>query len=100
MGGIPREYDDLVGWIKFEDFMEDIGEETEVSVRADGYLYGEGEMNEATPEEIAYFMKRMEMNESFLSDRCEKIEDAGFTFAWSPGELYEMDEGETPVMRM
>lgn len=91
VGGIPREYDDLEGWTKFDDFLESITEECEVSVKVEAYLYGEGETFRATPEEVAYFMKRMEMNERFLSDRCDHIEDTGFTFEWSPGELYEME---------
>lgn len=43
VGGIPREYDDLEGWSEFDDLMCFISEETEVSVRAEAYLYGEGE---------------------------------------------------------
>lgn len=31
VGGIPREYDDLVGWIAFDDFMENVDAETEVT---------------------------------------------------------------------
>ena len=32
VGGIPREYDDLVGWTAFDDFMENVDAETEVSL--------------------------------------------------------------------
>ena len=32
VGGIPREYDDLEGWTAYDNFMEDIDEETEVLV--------------------------------------------------------------------
>ena len=52
VGGIPREYDDLEGWSEFDDLMYFISEETEVSVRAEAYLYGEGESMRASPEEI------------------------------------------------
>lgn len=38
VGGIPREYDDLVGWTAFDDFMENVDVETEVSVHAEAYL--------------------------------------------------------------
>ena len=41
--GIPRELGDIEGYTAFEEFMEDIDEETEVSVHAEAYLYGEGE---------------------------------------------------------
>lgn len=91
VGGIPREYDDLEGWTRFDGFMENISDETEVSVHAEVYVYGEGETNTATPEEIAYFMNRIEMDADFLSDRCDNIEDVEFTFLWSPDELFEME---------
>jgi len=39
--------------------MEDIDEETEVSVHAEAYLYGEGETYTATLEELAYFYLRI-----------------------------------------
>ena len=39
VGGIPREFDDLEGWTAFENFMEDIDEETEVSVHAKAYCF-------------------------------------------------------------
>lgn len=72
VGGIPREYDDLEGWTAFDRFMEDIDEETEVAIHAEAYLYGEEETHRATPEEVAYFMKRIEMDDTFLS-RCDNI---------------------------
>lgn len=34
IGGIPREFDDLEGWTAYDNFMEDIDEETEVLVHA------------------------------------------------------------------
>ena len=63
VGGIPREFDDLEGWTAFDNFMEDIDEETEVSVHAKAYLYGGEETYKATPEEVAYFMKRITESE-------------------------------------
>ena len=88
--GIPRELGDIEGYTAFEEFMEDIDEETEVSVHAEAYLYGEGETYTATLEEVAYFYKRIEMREDFLSARCDNIEDVDFTFGWSPDELFGM----------
>lgn len=89
--GIPREYDDLEGWTRFDNFVENLSENTEVCVHAEAYLYGEGETFRATPEEIVYFMQRIEMQEDFLSERCDNIEDVDFTFLWSPDELFEME---------
>ena len=88
--GIPRELGDIEGYTAFEEFMEDIDEETEVSVHAEAHLYGEGETYTATLEEVAYFYKRIEMREDFLSARCDNIEDVDFTFRWSPEELFGM----------
>ena len=88
--GIPRELGDIEGYTAFEEFMEDIDEEIEVSVHAEVYLYGEGETYTATLEELAYFYLRIEMREDFLSARCDNIEDVDFTFGWSPDELFGM----------
>lgn len=90
VGGIPREYDDLAGWTAFENFMENIDAETEVSVHAEAYLYGGEETVTATPEEVAYLMMRMERDENFLARHCDKIEDVDFSFLPSPKEYYEM----------
>lgn len=49
VGGIPRECDDLVGWTAFDNFIENIDTETEVSVHAEAYLYGGEETVTATP---------------------------------------------------
>lgn len=90
VGGIPREYDDLEGWTAFENFMEDLDEETTVSVHAEAYLYGEEETHKATPEEVAYFMMRIKQDETFLS-RCDNIESVDFTINWSHDELFDME---------
>ena len=90
VGGIPREFDDLVGWTAFDDFMENADAETEVSVHAEAYLYGGEETVTATPEEVAYLIMRMEQYENFLSGHCDNIEDVDFSFLLSPDEYYEM----------
>lgn len=90
VGGIPREYDDLVGWTVFDDFMENIDAETEVSVHAESYLYGGEETVTATPEEVAYLMMRMERDENFLAGHCDNIEAIDFSFLQPPEEYYEM----------
>lgn len=92
VGGIPREYDDLEGWCAADDFLENLENESDVQVHVEAYIYGEGETVRATPEEIAYFMKRIDMNPDFLSNRCTNIEDVDFEFNWDPEELFGMDE--------
>lgn len=91
VGGIPREYDDLVGWTAFDDFMEDVDAETEVSVHGEAYLYGGEETVTATPEEVAYLMMRMERDENFLARHCDNIEAVDFSFLRSPDEYYGME---------
>lgn len=91
VGGIPRELSDLEGWTAFDNFIGEIDEEMDISVHADGYIYGDGELYKATPEEVAYFYKRMEDNQDFLTSRCQNIDKADFDFNWSPDELYGME---------
>ena len=91
VGGIPRECDDLAGRTAFDDFIENIDAETEVSVHAEAYLYGGEETVTETPEEVAYLMMRMERDENFLADHCDNIEDVDFSFLQSPDEYYEME---------
>ncbi len=92
VGGIPREYEDLEGWTAFDNFIEETDAETEVSVHVEAYTYGGEETYKASPAEVAYFMKRMERDPAFLSEHCDNIEDADFSFIWSPDELYGMEE--------
>lgn len=91
VSGIPREFDDLEGWTAFDNFTEDIDEETEVAVHAEAYIYGEGEIFKATPEEVAYMYERIENNPNFLNDRCQNIDKVDFSFIWSPDELFNME---------
>lgn len=88
VGGIPREFSDLEGWTAFERFMEDISEDTTVKVHAEANIYGGEKIVKATPEEIAYFMKRIEMDKNFISSRCQNIDKVDFDFTWSPNELF------------
>ena len=90
VGGIPREYDDLVGWTAFDYFMENVDAETEVSVHAEVYLYGGEETVTATPEEVAYLTMRMERDDRFLAGHCDNIEAVEFSFLRPPEEYYEM----------
>ncbi|MCZ9313484.1 MAG: hypothetical protein O0V67_08895 [Methanocorpusculum sp.] len=92
VGGIPREYEDLEGWTAFDNFIEETDAETEVSVHVEAAPYGGEGTYTASPPEEPYFMKRMERDPAFLSEHCDNIEDADFSFIWSPDELYGMEE--------
>ena len=89
--GVPRDADDLEGWTAYENFVDELDSEQEVSVHVEAYLYGEGETFKATPEEVAYFKMRADADEEFLHDHCDNIEDADFTIHWSQDELYGVE---------
>lgn len=91
--GIPREFDDFEYYTAFEDFLDSIEEETEISVHAEAYLYGEGETYKASIEEVAYFHFRMQQDDNFLSGHCDNIESVDFTCNYSPDELFGIDWG-------
>lgn len=91
VGGIPQSYDDLEGWRIFEEFLGELDQETKVHIQAQSYLYGAEEIYPATPEEVAYFMMRMEHNPNFLQDSCTQGETSQFQFTWSPEELFHTE---------
>lgn len=93
VGGVPGEQNDLSGYTAYESFMEHTAGKNEVKAHIKAYLYGEGETVTATPYELAYFMKRIEMDSDFLAGRCDNIEYTDFTFRWSPDETYRMEMG-------
>lgn len=53
VGGIPRRKSDLQGWRAYEEFMNRLSEDQEIEVKSDRYVYGEGDMRNATVEEVA-----------------------------------------------
>lgn len=91
--GIPRELDDFDYYTTFEDFLDSIDEDTEITVLADAYLYGKGETVKASIEEVAYFHLRMQQDENFLSGHCDHIESVDFTCNYSPDEDFGIDWG-------
>ena len=56
ISGIPKEYDDLTESVQLEWFLQDIDSDETVQVHADAYLYGEGEVVNATHAELCYFL--------------------------------------------
>lgn len=87
VNGIPNGLTDLDGWKGFELFLAGL-DETSVEVRVQAFGYGEGEAFKATPEEVAYMYKRLEMRPDFLESRCENLGTHMFSFDWSPSELF------------
>ena len=93
VSGIPREFDDFEHYTTFEGFIDSIEEDTEITVHAEAYLYGEGEAFKASIEEVAYFTLRMSKDDNFLSGHCDHIESVDFTCNCSPEEFFGMDRG-------
>lgn len=70
VAGIPKQHDDLKGWIQFEEFMSELDKKCAVKVHVDVYVYGEGVEFIATPEEVAYMTLRKQNRPDFLEARC------------------------------
>ncbi len=88
IGCIPKEYDDLTESVQLEWFLQDIDSDETVQVHADAFLYGEGEVVNATHTELCYFLDRIRLNPNFLESRCQGSGSSDFSFDWSPGELF------------
>lgn len=80
ISGSPNKKEDFKNWILFEDFLNKIPKNEKIKVLGTTYVYGEGERNNATPEEIAYLIKRIDMQKSFLNSSCTPIFDFQFSF--------------------
>ncbi len=91
VGGIPKSPEDLKGWFKFWDFVNEIDEDEEIKVEAQGYIYGEEETFDATPEEVAYIMQRRKARADFIERRCQKAENAEFTFTKSEEQQFGLE---------
>lgn len=91
VAGIPKQYGDLEGWTRFEEFMEDLDEDCTLNVHADAYMYGEGKDFIATPEEVAYMTIRRQDRHDFLESRCHECGKSEFKIHRSPKELFNME---------
>ena len=87
ISGIPKEYDDLSASVQLEWFLQDINAETTVQVHADAYLYGEGEVVNATHAELCYILDQIRLKPNFLEVCCQDTDSSEFSFNWSPDEL-------------
>ena len=93
ISGIPKEYDDLTASVQLEWFLQDIDSDETVQVHADAFLYGEGEVVNATHAELCYFVDRIMLNPNFLESRCQSVGSSDFSFSWSPDELFDQQLG-------
>lgn len=77
VGGVPANIGDLTGWVAFDKFWSDNMDDN-IEVYVDTYRYGDAENYDATPEEIAYFMRRIQMNPDFIERRTIKMGSSRF----------------------
>ena len=78
VGRIPQSRADLQGWTAYDKFVSDVPRYTAVNSHVETFFYGGEEPFDATPEEIAYFYKRIERQPEFLETRTEKIGETDF----------------------
>lgn len=81
VGGVPQSQADLDNWTAFRSFAEGLKENVQITVCVETFVYGEGELNDATPEEIAYFYMRIDKRPDFIEARTEKIGESVFSVA-------------------
>ena len=91
VSGFPQEPGDLEGWSAYHEFLDEISEDTVVNIRAQAFLYGEGEPVRATPEEVAYMMLRKQRDPDFLSGHCNFMGESDFNLSWYSEELFGKD---------
>ena len=81
VGGVPQSPADLEGWTAFHAFTEDLKDNAQITVCVETFVYGDGEPNDATPEEVAYIYMRIERRPDFIEARTEKASESEF-FMW------------------
>ena len=94
VGGFPTEPDDLARCDEYQDFLDEIDDETSISVHVDAYICGNGETIRASPDEVAEISARTEAEPDFLSEQCDWVGETDFEISWSPAEQYFNEDFE------
>ena len=94
VGGFPTEPDDLARCDEYQDFLDEIDDETSISVHVDAYICGIGETIRASPDEVAEISARTESEPDFLSEQCDWVGETDFEISWSPAEQYFNEDFE------
>ena len=94
VGGFPTEPDDLARCDEYQDFLEEIDDETSICVHVDAYVCGNGETIRASPDEVAEISTRIENEPDFLPDKCDCVGEADFEILCSPAEPYFNEDFE------
>ena len=83
--GVPTSARDLDNYSAYQGFLDELDGKTDIDLKVESYLYGEGEVFEANIYEVAYFTIRQSQDESFLS-RCKKKDEKTISFTYCPTE--------------
>ena len=75
VGGEPNDQNDLNNWTAFQGFIKDVRKDDCIVAHVEAFLYGGEEPVDATPEEVAYMYKRIEMRPDFIEARTERIKE-------------------------
>ena len=78
VGGLPQSRADLHGWTAFDNYMDDTQQYKVINANVETFLYGGEDPIDATPEEVAYFYKRIERQPNFIESRTDKIGETDF----------------------
>ena len=92
--GFPTEPDDLSRCDEYQDFLDEIDDETSISVHVDAYICGNGETIRASPDEVAEISALIEAEPDFLSEQCDCVGETDFEIQWSPIESYFNEDYE------
>ena len=68
----------LQGWAAYDNFVSDVRGYTAINAHVETFLYGGEDPFDATPEEVAYFNKRIERQPDFIESRAEKTGESDF----------------------
>ncbi len=87
--GIPKSFDDLEMYSAMDEILDDIDEDTTITIQTESYIYGDAKRYEASFEELAYMEIRMSRDELFLENHCRKVEEDVFCIEYAPDELFQ-----------
>lgn len=97
VSGFPQESEQLDGWTAYHRFLEELTEDTTVDIQVRAFLYGDEDVFDATPEEVAYITMRDERDPGFL-DRCRFVGETNFNLHWCPKELFDTVDTDIPEL--
>ena len=83
VGGVPSLQNDLNGWTAFDEFAAMHRADEIITCSVETFEYGEGEPNDATPEEVAYIYMREAARPDFIEARTKKTGETSFIIAFN-----------------